>query len=104
MIEFGWNLDETAIFAYVLTTSSAPSSRDRAPRPAIDLSALGQGTPSYGARSESLAGEHQCPPLPSHPGSGGGAVWQRGQAHRSEEHTSELQSRQYLVCRLLLER
>src|SRR5947209_10744072 len=25
-------------------------------------------------------------------------------AHRSEEHTSELQSRQYLVCRLLLEK
>src|SRR5438445_3827797 len=31
---------------------------------------------------------------------------QLGQAHqvRSEEHTSELQSRQYLVCRLLLEK
>src|SRR3712207_8365983 len=29
-----------------------------------------------------------------HPGAGG----------RSEEHTSELQSRQYLVCRLLLEK
>src|SRR3712207_7804486 len=34
---------------------------------------------------------------------------QRGQRHegrrgRSEEHTSELQSRQYLVCRLLLEK
>src|SRR3712207_7357743 len=26
-----------------------------------------------------------------------------GQTTRSEEHTSELQSRQYLVCRLLLE-
>src|SRR3712207_8539824 len=26
------------------------------------------------------------------------------QPHRSEEHTSELQSRQYLVCRLLLEK
>src|SRR3712207_7747876 len=26
------------------------------------------------------------------------------QAQRSEEHTSELQSRQYLVCRLLLEK
>src|SRR3712207_8402243 len=26
------------------------------------------------------------------------------QARRSEEHTSELQSRQYLVCRLLLEK
>src|SRR3712207_8164164 len=28
----------------------------------------------------------------------------RGNASRSEEHTSELQSRQYLVCRLLLEK
>src|SRR3712207_8273420 len=28
----------------------------------------------------------------------------RGAAGRSEEHTSELQSRQYLVCRLLLEK
>src|SRR3712207_8135423 len=27
-----------------------------------------------------------------------------GDALRSEEHTSELQSRQYLVCRLLLEK
>src|SRR3712207_7395563 len=33
----------------------------------------------------------------------GPRLW--GQAHlRSEEHTSELQSRQYLVCRLLLEK
>src|SRR3712207_7069763 len=29
---------------------------------------------------------------------------QQGRAERSEEHTSELQSRQYLVCRLLLEK
>src|SRR3712207_8459404 len=28
----------------------------------------------------------------------------RGRRTRSEEHTSELQSRQYLVCRLLLEK
>src|SRR3712207_9499701 len=28
----------------------------------------------------------------------------RGYDFRSEEHTSELQSRQYLVCRLLLEK
>src|SRR3712207_9026045 len=27
-----------------------------------------------------------------------------GRTNRSEEHTSELQSRQYLVCRLLLEK
>src|SRR3712207_8483728 len=31
-------------------------------------------------------------------------VWERMLAVRSEEHTSELQSRQYLVCRLLLEK
>src|SRR3712207_3858192 len=31
-------------------------------------------------------------------------VYPRGDLHRSEEHTSELQSRQYLVCRLLLEK
>src|SRR3712207_8387804 len=30
------------------------------------------------------------------------AAMQAGQLWRSEEHTSELQSRQYLVCRLLL--
>src|SRR3712207_7176976 len=29
---------------------------------------------------------------------------QRAEQARSEEHTSELQSRQYLVCRLLLEK
>src|SRR3712207_7015696 len=29
---------------------------------------------------------------------------EEAQLHRSEEHTSELQSRQYLVCRLLLEK
>src|SRR5690606_40597840 len=30
--------------------------------------------------------------------------WQHGRAPRSEEHTSELQSRENLVCRLLLEK
>src|SRR5947209_10566152 len=39
---------------------------------------------------------------PARPGAATGA--QRARAHRSEEHTSELQSRQYLVCRLLLEK
>src|SRR3712207_8321191 len=36
-----------------------------------------------------------------HPRRAGGRPQQR---RRSEEHTSELQSRQYLVCRLLLEK
>src|SRR3712207_8922929 len=36
----------------------------------------------------------------------GSAYWQERELlpERSEEHTSELQSRQYLVCRLLLEK
>src|SRR3712207_7133336 len=33
-----------------------------------------------------------------------GRLVDRYHARRSEEHTSELQSRQYLVCRLLLEK
>src|SRR3712207_7914733 len=32
------------------------------------------------------------------------AISEGGMERRSEEHTSELQSRQYLVCRLLLEK
>src|SRR3712207_8275503 len=51
-------------------------------------------------------------PLPRRRGGGGPLALedprvarQRGQRRaRSEEHTSELQSRQYLVCRLLLEK
>src|SRR3712207_8709508 len=31
-------------------------------------------------------------------------LWESVEPRRSEEHTSELQSRQYLVCRLLLEK
>src|SRR3712207_8703881 len=49
------------------------------------------------ARSTSAAGTTSAPlPRPT-------ASFATG-ASRSEEHTSELQSRQYLVCRLLLEK
>src|SRR3712207_7029307 len=46
------------------------------------------------------------PPLVGHLVGDPGASRGRGRlpASRSEEHTSELQSRQYLVCRLLLEK
>src|SRR3712207_7944551 len=37
-------------------------------------------------------------------GEPGGGRWASGCGARSEQHTSELQSRQYLVCRLLLEK
>src|SRR3712207_8471669 len=44
-----------------------------------------------------VAGEVAAHPVETGPPAGVGDV-------RSEEHTSELQSRQYLVCRLLLEK
>src|SRR3712207_8969887 len=61
---------------------SSPTSTARAPRAAPPTIA------SPGARSARESGR----PAPSSRGP------------RSEEHTSELQSRQYLVCRLLLEK
>src|SRR3712207_7339762 len=42
--------------------------------------------------------------LPGDPKAVVEALNKLGAAMRSEEHTSELQSRQYLVCRLLLEK
>src|SRR5258707_5977019 len=45
-------------------------------------------------------GEHIAARDPSEAGGGRAAIC----SPRSEEHTSELQSRQYLVCRLLLEK
>src|SRR3712207_8555259 len=47
---------------------------------------------------------HAFAPLRRHPPSTFSARVARPKASRSEEHTSELQSRQYLVCRLLLEK
>src|SRR3712207_7392501 len=45
-----------------------------------------------------------CPKNARVPSRGGGREKRSRRLHRSEEHTSELQSRQYLVCRLLLEK
>src|SRR3712207_7278018 len=45
-----------------------------------------------------------CLPQLTPPSLRGGPVWPLTTGSRSEEHTSELQSRQYLVCRLLLEK
>src|SRR3712207_8969229 len=47
---------------------------------------------------ESSPAARSCHPFPSAP------VTPPRVSERSEEHTSELQSRQYLVCRLLLEK
>src|SRR3712207_6873404 len=48
--------------------------------------------------------QHRVAHLPALADLGAGHVDSRDRQVRSEEHTSELQSRQYLVCRLLLEK
>src|SRR3712207_6856502 len=58
--------------------------------------AAGDGARGDGGRSRGRAG--------APPGGGAGPRHETGRRTRSEEHTSELQSRQYLVCRLLLEK
>src|SRR5690625_6904354 len=56
-----------------------------------------QDVPAHGARRVDPVGDGVC----ADPGDLQG---QGGVADRSEEHTSELQSRGHLVCRLLLEK
>src|SRR3712207_8654929 len=66
----------------------------------------GDELPAGGDRpgqDEGLA-EPPAPPAPALPGGLGCAAVGARLEERSEEHTSELQSRQYLVCRLLLEK
>src|SRR5438445_2862053 len=80
---------------YVCTLSlhdALPISR-RAPGRRRGLERRLPGAPGHPAR----------PPPLRHGRRGGGRAGCPG-APRSEEHTSELQSRQYLVCRLLLEK
>src|SRR3712207_7144648 len=62
------------------------------------------GSPRRPASSGVLLRRERRLPLPR-AGVRGPSLRARGAARRrSEEHTSELQSRQYLVCRLLLEK
>src|SRR3712207_7064617 len=72
----------------------------------VDPSAGLTGGVADGAEGVDSAGVHVAS-LRTHYGRSRGlheGIIQRIHPHRSEEHTSELQSRQYLVCRLLLEK
>src|ERR1035438_7414353 len=68
---------------------------------------LGRAVKVYRALSEVLANPEVdlvdlCVPTPLHPEQSIAAL--KAGKHRSEEHTSELQSLRHLVCRLLLEK
>src|SRR3712207_8808975 len=66
------------------------------------------GCPASTSPTRSAASGCSTPPASARPPRGASADHSTGSAchcsWRSEEHTSELQSRQYLVCRLLLEK
>src|SRR3712207_8580981 len=89
------------------TASVAQSSDGPYPRLSEQETALVYG---YSTGSQTLADhaeEHNTYEQHDYPACYGGIVYlgQKIQFEdRSEEHTSELQSRQYLVCRLLLEK
>src|SRR3712207_9414476 len=65
---------------------------------ALPISQCRSGQPREGRRAERAPCRAAVPGRRRPPGS----TRRSGPGARSEEHTSELQSRQYLVCRLLL--
>src|SRR5690606_40482107 len=75
-------------------------------RRSSDLRRAGGG--SAGARTPGRGRPGRAAPRPARPpttsGGGSAARGARAAPGRSEEHTSELQSRENLVCRLLLEK
>src|SRR3712207_7099381 len=86
----------STLFPYTTLFRSQPEGGRRAPRQGGPPD---RGQPAGGGAAARRAGAQ------GQRGFRRGARPARGdQAPRSEEHTSELQSRQYLVCRLLLEK
>src|SRR3712207_8998896 len=67
---------------------------------------LEERSPEYATDREAweALGEDPSLAILTFPFNGEGNFLARPELGRSEEHTSELQSRQYLVCRLLLEK
>src|SRR3712207_7145855 len=85
------------------------TTRFRSVGAAVDLLIDRGATVMVGETVEWLGAEHLLARRARTPGIAGRIVEavrdrERMAASRSEEHTSELQSRQYLVCRLLLEK
>src|SRR5690606_39614015 len=61
--------------------------------------ALRRGLSGYDTRGPRLD-QKSMPPMPPMPGAAGSSFFASSPTMRSEEHTSELQSREKLVCRL----
>src|SRR3712207_7636697 len=87
----------STLFPYTTLFRSGPHASLYPPRLALNRTTM----PNPPSRATMEIPGEGCPDhSPTGPGSEQG--WTKD--GRSEEHTSELQSRQYLVCRLLLEK
>src|SRR6266498_5278260 len=99
--QFVRRLQETGHPFLVLTNNSIYTQRDLAAR----LSLTGLQIPEEAIWTSALATAHFLDQ--QRPGGTAHVIGEAGLTtalHRSEEHTSELQSRPHLVCRLLLEK
>src|SRR3712207_8621934 len=85
----------STLFPYTTLFRSATTPGQNAPRP---LAGGGMGAAECRRGRQRSAKLRLAPSAHRHGLAGGRSTL------RSEEHTSELQSRQYLVCRLLLEK
>src|SRR3712207_8801776 len=93
----------STLFPYTTLFRSVRQLRRAPPGPAqpgvlVDLDDLGGVLADQRGRVGVVGERVVAGPVPA------GAPLRRHAVHRSEEHTSELQSRQYIVCRLLLEK
>src|SRR5690606_41165551 len=98
-----WSLSDSA------TRALQPASRDasrRDRRAKTDSPSVGGWRCSFHQRRASFPRKRSCsrPSSPNAARRGGRAASSNSLRHRSEEHTSELQSRENIVCRLLLEK
>src|SRR2546422_4048647 len=92
MLIFFFFNDTATTEIYTLSLHDALPISTRQPR----WGARGAPPPLKKVDHENLSGGHRCDGRHPHEGA--------QEARRSEEHTSELQSRLHLVCRLLLEK
>src|SRR5438445_3310955 len=91
----------THVWASPASSAVPPAARSStSPAPATRFSALSRSLPPQAHPSRTPPCSRTPPPASSSANSAPPA----SPGRRSEEHTSELQSRQYLVCRLLLEK
>src|SRR3712207_7037711 len=89
----------STLFPYTTLFRSCPRAGRGEARRSGARPVRARGAPGLEERPEELDRERQ-----HHRRGALGAHLQHRLEERSEEHTSELQSRQYLVCRLLLEK